>query len=132
MSLRFISLALCGLFLTGCFGDETLNAYGAAGKTWKLVELRGAAFPARANIVFPEPGQMAGQGPCNRFSAAQNVPYPWFEAGPIAATRRACPALADETAFFTALSAARQVEVAGDTLILSDEDSVLLVFKADG
>lgn len=132
MMARFAALLLAALAIGGCRGDETLHAYGAADKTWRLVELRGTPFAAQAMITFPEPGQISGRGPCNRFNATQNVPYPWFEAGPIAATRMACPALADEAAFLTALSEASLSEVAGDTLILSDEENVLLVFKAGG
>jgi len=116
--------------LAACWGDETLRAYGAADKVWHLMELRGAPFTAQTTLTFPEPGQIAGAAPCNRYFATQDAPYPWFKAGPIGATKRVCPNLAAETSYFAALTAATLSEVLGDTLILSDEDGPLLVFKA--
>jgi heat shock protein HslJ len=56
------------------------------------------------------------------------APYPWFEAGDIAVTRRACPDLAAETAFFDALADMTLAEVAGDALILSTPDGREMVF----
>jgi heat shock protein HslJ len=58
------------------------------------------------------------------------VPYPWFDAGPIASTRLACPALDAEVAFFAALGQATLIEVGGDTLILSNPDGLKMVFTA--
>ncbi|MEW9918435.1 META domain-containing protein [Marimonas sp. MJW-29] len=130
---RYLSLWLpAALMLAACFGDETLYSYGAAGKTWRLVELRDAPFTSGATLTFPEPGRISGQAPCNLFNATQEAPYPWFATGPIAATRMACPDLEDERAFLDALAAASLSEVLGDTLILSNDDGVLLTFKSDG
>lgn len=113
-----------------CKQDESLRAYGAGDRTWRLTELEGQPVTFGTTLTFPEPGRISGKGPCNSFSAEQNVPYPWFDAGAIAATRMACPDLASESAFFAALNAATLSEVAGDTLLLSDDSGVLLVFKA--
>ncbi|WP_237096223.1 META domain-containing protein [Nereida sp. MMG025] len=113
-----------------CQNDETLSAYGAAGKTWVLTELDGAAFPARATLEFPQAGELAGQAPCNRFFGAQTVPYPWFKAENIAATKMACPDLPAEGQFLTALSEMTLSEVLGDTMILSNDAGREMVFKA--
>lgn len=123
-----ILAALSGL--SQCQSDETIRAYGGGDKTWRLVELNNAPFKGRATLTFPEAGKIAGEAPCNRYSATMTVPYPWFEAGPIAATRRACPDLAAEAAFLKALEAATISDVLGDTLILSDDTGPTLVFKA--
>lgn len=126
-----IHLPLLALFaLAACDSDETLRGHGAADKEWRLVELQDAAFAATATLTFPEKGVVRGQGPCNSFSTTNTVPYPWFDAGPILATRRACPDLAAESAYFTLLEAATLSEVLGDTLTLSDDSGVLLTFKA--
>lgn len=127
-----IAAILPVLFGLWSCGGETVSGHGAAGRTWKLVELDGAAFPARATLTFPEEGRIAGEGPCNRYSGAQTVPYPWFRAEKIAATRRACPDLAAETAYFSALEAMTLAEVAGDVLILRTGDGREMVFQADG
>lgn len=129
---RYLGLWLpAALMLAACFGDETLYSYGAAGKTWRLVELRDARFTSKATLTFPEAGHISGEAPCNPFNATQEAPYPWFAAGPIVTTRMACPDLAAERAFLDALAAATLSEVLGDTLLLSDEDGVLLTFKSD-
>ena len=110
--------------------DETLRRYGAAGHTWHLETLRGAPFTARATLTFPRRNVVEGEGPCNRFHATNTTPYPWIDLGPIAATRRACPELDAEAAFFSALEAATVVVIEGDTMTLSDENDVLLIFRA--
>ena len=130
MSVRLL-LALL-LALPACRNDESVRAYGAADKEWRLVELAGNPFDATATLTFPEPGRIAGAGPCNTFSASMTVPYPWFEVGSIAATKRACPDLPSETAFFVALEQATLSEVLGNTLILSNTDGLSMVFTAGG
>lgn len=111
-----------------CRGDETVAAYGAGASLWHLNGIDGAAFAARATLGFPAAGRIAGEAPCNAYSGRMAAPYPWFEATDIAATRRACPDLAAETAFFDALSAMTLAEVAGDTLILSTPEGCEMVF----
>ena len=127
--IRTGALALIAL-IAACQGDETVAAYGAAGKTWHLTELNGEPFVARATLRFPEPGEITGDGPCNRYSTSMTVPYPWFEAGPIQSTDIACPDLDVERAFFAALAIMSQSEVLGDTMILRTEDEQEMVFKA--
>ena len=128
--LLFDALTATIMLATSLERDETLRAYGAANIEWHLEELRGASFDGVATLTFPAKGKIMGDGPCNRYTGANTVPYPWFDISPIVATRRACPDLAAETAFFAALEAAALSEVLGDLLILSDDSGPLLVFKA--
>ena len=129
--MRLPLILTAALPLAACYGDETLRAYGAADQVWRVTELSGEPYPADATLTFPKEGHIEGSAPCNRYSATMSVPYPWFKAGPIAATKRACPDVQAETEYFQALRAARLSEVLGDTLILSADDGVLLVFKSD-
>jgi heat shock protein HslJ len=71
-----------------------------------------------------------GQGPCNAFSASQTAPYPWFATGPLAATKRACPDLSAESAYFTALQEMTQVEILDDTMLLSNDAGREMLFKS--
>lgn len=128
--MRSLMILTALAILPQCQGDETVRAYGGGDKTWHLVELEGAPFAGRATLTFPEAGRIAGEAPCNSYSAEMTVPYPWFEASRIAVTRRACPKLAAEAAFLKALENASISEVLGDTLMLSDDNGPLLVFKA--
>ncbi len=113
--------------LAACAPDETISAY--AGGRYQLVELDGAPFDDRALLDVSEPGRITGDGPCNSYFAPQTAPYPWFEVGPIGASRRACPALDVESAYFAALRAMEFAESAGDILILSNTAGEEMVFQ---
>lgn len=118
------------LVLGLCQGDETLTGYGAADQTFVLQSINGAPFTARATITFPEEGQIAGQAPCNSYSATQEVPYPWFKAGPIRSTKRACPDLQAETLYLQTLAKMTLSEVSGKSLILSTPEGDRMDFEA--
>jgi len=127
----FIRLALAFVaMLASCDKDETLTAYGAGDRLWLLAEIDAEPFAGTATLTFPQPGEMSGAAPCNSYAASQTAPYPWFAPGPIRATRRACPALAAEGRFLTALAAMTLVEVAGEVLVLSNDEGEMLVFHA--
>jgi heat shock protein HslJ len=128
--MRRLLLTLPVLLLAACQTDETVSGYADPSVVYVLQELDGAAFPARATISFPEPGRVAGEGPCNRYTARQAVPYPWIQIGEIAATRRACPDLAAEAAYLAALRSVTLAEAAGDVLILSGDAGPEMVFRA--
>jgi len=118
------------LGLGSCNADETVAGYGGADRLWELTELDGQPFDQRATLTFPETGKISGQAPCNRYFAAMEAPYPWFHAGPVAATRMACPELDAETAFLSALADMTQSEVSGDVLILRNDTGREMVFTA--
>ncbi|WP_204112978.1 META domain-containing protein [Shimia biformata] len=113
--------------LTACSGDETASRYGAAGKTWALQEIDGRAWTERATLVF-DGTAISGQAPCNRYSASQSAPYPWFEVTDLVQTKLACPSLDAENRFLSALTAMRLIEVSDSTLILSDETGREMIF----
>ncbi|MFY0311979.1 META domain-containing protein [Leisingera sp. D0M16] len=120
------------LLIAACTGDETLSAYGAAGKFWRLQSIDGAAYTAAASLRFPEPGTIAGQAPCNSFKGKQTAPYPWFAVEALAVTRAACPGLKAEAAFLQALQAMTLAEVSGRVLILSNGQGREMLFTAGG
>ena len=115
--------------LPNCAGDETISGYADSTATYVLADIDGVPFAPHATIRFPEEGRIEGQAPCNAYSAAQTVPYPWFGPGPVMATRRACPDLQAETEYFTALAEMTLAEVQGDILILSNEAGRAMTFR---
>jgi len=119
---------ILALALSACMKDETISGYAPAGAVFALQSIDGDAFPASATLTFPEKGRIAGQAPCNSYSGAQSVPYPWFEVQAIAATRRACPDLQAEQTYFATLSKMTLAEVSGSTLILSNDAGLKMVF----
>ena len=102
--------------------------FDAPGHVWQLVEMNGAPVSARVTLGFPDPGRLAGQAPCNRYSGAMCGVYPWFKAGRIAATRRACPDLALESTYLKTLEAMTQAEASANHLILTGDSGQSLVF----
>lgn len=117
-------------WLAPYFADETISGYADPTATYALQEVNGTPATIRATITFPQEGKVAGSGPCNQYTAEQSAPYPWFELGPIAATRRACPDLAAESAYFALLPTMSLIEVSGTVLILSNPDGGMMVFRA--
>ena len=107
--------------------DQTVRAYGGADHVWQVATLRGSPFPARATLAFPKIGMIAGEAPCNSYRAAMHIPYPWFGTERIITTKRACPDLAVETAFLSALQEATLAEVGPQELILKNEAGDLLL-----
>lgn len=125
-----IPLLATAALLAACQPDETLTAYvGDTSDTWQLTEFNGKPAEMKATLRFPEPGKIAGQAPCNSYSAALTVPYPWVEVGPIAQTKRACAALDKERLYFTALRAMTLAEVSGDLLLLSNDGTETLTYS---
>ncbi|QBF30019.1 META domain-containing protein [Thalassococcus sp. S3] len=119
---------LLTLLIASCQPDETVRGHGAGDRIWVLQELNGAPFTPRATLQFPERGRMTGDAPCNRYSTGMTMPYPWFEVGPIAATKRGCPDLDAEVAFFDALRSMTLVEVVNQTMILTNETGGEMLF----
>jgi heat shock protein HslJ len=117
------------LGLAGCFQDETVAGYGAADKIWVLTELNGIPFAATATLTFPDRGRIAGQAPCNGYTAEMSVPYPWFEINALVTTRKSCPDLAYEAMYLAQLSRMSLSEILGDVLLLSTPDGEEMVFK---
>lgn len=128
---RAVPLAL-GV-LIACGPDETVSGYVDPSATYVLTALSSPTAPEdaplpQATIQFPKEGEVAGEGPCNRYWGQQTVPYPWIELRAIATTRRACPDLAAEAAYIRTLSHMTFAEVTGDVLLLSNEQDEVLTF----
>ena len=109
------------LILAACGRDESLYSYGGAGGVWQVQTINGASFNSRAHIAFEAQGVVTGTGPCNAFRARNTVPYPWVSVGPIAATKRACPDLAQEAEFFSVLERVTLGIIRDEVLTLSND-----------
>lgn len=118
------------LLLGLCAPDETISGHADRDTTWHLTELNGVPAAFEATLRFPEAGRVVGTGPCNGFAARQGAPYPWIAIEAIVATRRACPDLDGEAAFFRALGAAKLVEASDAMLLLTDDLGRVTAFEA--
>lgn len=118
------------ILLGACLKDESISGYAVPEAVYVLQDLDGAAFGSAATLQFPAKGQATGKGPCNGFRATQTLPYPWIEIRDVVATKRACPDLAAETAYFAALQEMSLAEVLGPVLILTNDTGREMVFRA--
>lgn len=117
------------LALAACDKDETIYSHGGAGGEWHLQSLNGAAFAATATMRFEEDGAVVGQAPCNMYSTQQSMPYPQIAFGPVRSTRMACPDLAAEQQFLSALERVTRADVEGDSLTMASDDGDEMVFR---
>lgn len=95
------------------------------GSEWRLQSIAGqAALPEPvASLAFPQPGQVAGNGSCNRFFGTVQVDKDRLTFGPLGATKMACigGASEQESRYLGALQKAQRYEVQGDTLLIHSE-----------
>ncbi len=93
---------------------------------WRLRTLDGAPLGAPATLRLTPEG-IAGEAPCNLYSAAVTQgPPPAFRVGPVGGTERACDALPAEARFYDALAQVTERRETGGTLTLSGPDHVLV------
>ncbi len=127
-----VIFAIGSLALTACSADETVRGYGGADRVWALNDLEGDAFDTPATLEFPASGRIVGLTPCARYAAQMVAPYPWFEVRNIELSKATCPGTRRDRDFIAALTAMTQSEIAGDLLILRNEQGREMVFKASG
>ena len=126
--MRFALIAL--LWLAACNKDESVSAFVTGSGVYALRTFDGVQLAVPITLDLSEPGQVSGRAPCNSYSAAQTAPYPWFQIGDIATTRRACATRRLEHRYLTALSRMTIVEVSGTVLILTNDSGAEMVFDA--
>lgn len=96
---------------------------------YQLVELNGRPFLPNANIHFEGEGRIAGEAPCNLWTANQVATYPRFNVENLIATKRFCEDMSEETVFFSALSVANRQSLSNGVLILTDARGRRMVFR---
>lgn len=120
---RFLSLATLTIASTLAACAATLPTTESLwGSAWQLQSLGSQAVPAQplATLTFPQTGQVAGNGSCNRFFGPVEVDRDRVKFGPLAATKMACMggASEQESRYLAALQKAQRWEVHGDTLLI--------------
>jgi heat shock protein HslJ len=107
--------------LAGC-AAQTAAPVSLWGSEWRLQDVGGLAAMAQpaATLAFPQPGQAAGHGSCNRFFGTVEIERDRIQFGPLAATKMACMggASQQEMRYLGALQKAQRYEVQGDTLLI--------------
>lgn len=101
------------------------------GTSWRLAELGGAPYSARVTATLNPDGTVTGEGPCNSFRAPYSGRWPNLAFAPIATTRRACPDLAAESAFFAALEQVRRAGIGENGLTFTGAGPALRFERID-
>jgi heat shock protein HslJ len=100
--------------------------------TWRLLAIDGKPVDVRTTLLVGDDNQISGQAACNRYSVTNRTALPALQLGPIRATRMACPRLAEEQAYFDALSRMTALKSDAGTLILMDPAGRRMEFVPDG
>ena len=100
---------------------------------WQLLAIDGTRTEARATLRIDKDNVLAGAAPCNRWMAMNGPDLPALALGVIRSTKMACDRLAEEQAFFDALTQMTEVALAGErNLILSGPYGRTMEFVPDG
>ena len=129
---RFV-LGFLALGLGACDAPVSETAAGASppGAVWVLQSINKSPVEARTTLLFQPNGSIAGDAPCNSYSASQKIPLPWFEAGPITTTKRACEYLAEENRYIRTLGDVIFAEITGDTMLLTGDNGEELFYRIE-
>ncbi|WP_196941864.1 META domain-containing protein [Pseudooceanicola algae] len=86
--------------------------------TWQLHSLNGATVPdaGRATLIIAEEGRLHGVAPCNNYGGSWTGVGQDFRIYGVFSTRKGCPDLPAETAFFAALNRVTTVDPGKDRL----------------
>jgi len=101
------------------------SAQSLLASEWELRDLGGAPVleDHRPTLSFFEPGRIAGNASCNRFTGAADVGDGTIKVSPLAVTKMACiPEVdAQERAYLAALQNAYRMEIVGGELVINSE-----------
>ncbi len=115
-----LGLAACAKVVTHAKADRPL--YDLAGSEWGSKSDSGQFVQFRAN------GELSGSGGCNNFFGTYDLNGTVLTIGPLASTKKMCPAgMEDERDFLQALQNARRVDATHLTLNLYGENGTKLL-----
>lgn len=116
----------------GCGGD-ILPPARLAGTSWSFVSIGGVPVaPDRPTSLRFEGERLSGSAGCNRFFGSYAIEGDSLTAGPLGATKMACPGagMTQENAFFQLMAGPVSLNFSGDgTLTLTGADGRMAVLK---
>jgi heat shock protein HslJ len=130
---------LIAVILSACSASGGLDA-----TSWKLESYADAAgelvdvLPESVVTLFFQAEQVSGSAGCNNYNGSFQATGSKIEFGPIAATKKLCAQplgiMEQEDAYLTALGAAAEYNLRGNTLEMKDDrgDIILAFIRAAG
>ncbi len=104
------------------------SPFATPDQEWQLQSLNGAEIDGTSTLLFPEPGRVAGQALCNRFTGTATWDAGALSFGPLGATMMACLDAENEQAILNALGQVTAADLTGDTLVLTLADGGTMVY----
>ncbi len=98
--------------------DEAPPMKDLATITWVLTHADDKQVTYDATLVFDAEDRISGQAPCNEYFSSLTRNETSVAIGAIAATKMACPRLAEETVYFNALSGVSMVSMSTTEVVL--------------
>lgn len=127
-----VTVTADGKTVRGC-GGAILPPDALAGTNWTFVSIAGVPVaPDRPTALAFEADRLSGSAGCNRFSGSYSVADGTLTAGPLMATRMACPGagMTQESAFSALMRGPVSLTFPTDgTLILTGSDGQTAVLK---
>src|SRR5215212_1516400 len=125
-------LLLFVMLLSACAAQSS-----ALQGTWKLIQygssdsMTPAVDDADAALTFADDGTVTGSGGCNSLGGEYEVKGNEITFGPITSTLMGCeePRMTQESFVTQVLTGTAQYEIEGDTLTITNNDSVLVFSK---
>jgi uncharacterized membrane protein len=127
-----VTVRMDGRTLNGC-GGEILPPASLADTSWSIVEIDGTPVGGEAYHLHFTADRLSGQAGCNRFSGTYERTDGTLAAGPIMATRMACPGprMEHERRVLELLAGMVRIEHPdGDTLLLSGSGGTIRLRRA--
>lgn len=127
-----VTVVADGKRVTGC-GGAILPPTELAGTSWTFVSIAGVPVaPDRPTSLAFESDRLSGSAGCNRFSGGYSVADGTLTAGPLMATKMACPGagMTQEGAFFALMRGPVRLSFPSDgTLEITGADGQTAVLK---
>jgi putative lipoprotein len=137
MDMNKIAITLSVLFLVGLLQGCSATAQDERSLigTWQVQRIAGHVVPIDGGptLTLDKDNRAHGNGGCNMFQGSYEAEGDNLTFGPIAATRRACPALAMDTEqlLFTNLAKVKRYHLEGNALkLLAVDGGAVIVLRA--
>lgn len=124
---------LACLSLAACKTEATADPLDLLGldAEWHVTEIAGDAVPetVRVTLLRPEPGMIAGNSGCNRYTGPARTVDGRIEIGALAGTRMMCPdaQMQAETAFHSTIGKTRGARITDDVLEFTDNEGAVIL-----
>ena len=131
---RIFLIGLVFFIAVGC-SPKLSPDYSWQGKRWTVIELKEVPVQLSgtrrdASITFlPAEKRFTGYGGCNSINGTYSIEKNKLYFSDIVSTKMSCPDISFETTFLQTLSKVNRYEISGNTILLKNDNDVLVIVK---